>query len=522
MSLSDHPKAYGTAAVATAFVAGALVTLGFKDLYPDLERRYQQGRKSTSRARRLASSSSWWSLSSSSRARRRSSFFWGGGGPVALEDHEVDDDDGEEGDDDSESAVAESSAVARRRRRRRSAGIVDGIAGCIGNTPLVRIGSLSAATGRTILAKAEFLNGAGNSPKDRVALHMIEAAEARGLLVPHRGDTIYEGTVGSTGISLAALARARGYRCHICMPDDQAREKSDLLRHLGAVVERVPVAPITSPDHFVNLARRRAAEHTARAAAAASSSSASPEQASRGFFADQFESPFNHEAHYLTTGPEIWAQTGGRLDAFVAGAGTGGTISGVARYLKEQVAKREAESESEAARQPLQVILADPQGSGLYHKVRDGVMFSPTEREGTRRRSQVDSVVEGVGLTRVTANFAAGAELLDDAVRVPDARARAMARWLAARDGLFLGSSSAVNCAAAATAALTRLPPGEQSVVVTVLCDPGARHLSKFWRQVAEAGLENDNDDRGSEGADSRAELLELLGLSEADVKVAA
>ena len=509
MSLSDHPKAYGTAAVATAFVAGALVTLGFKDLYPDLERRYQQGRKSTSRARRLASSSSWWSLSS--RTRRRSSFFWGGA-PVALEDHEEQDDDDDDGDDD-ESALAEPSG------RQRGAGIVDGISGCIGETPLVRIASLSEATGRTILGKAEFLNGAGNSPKDRVALHMIEAAEARGLLVPRRGDTIYEGTVGSTGISLAALARARGYRCHICMPDDQAREKSDLLLHLGAVVERVPVAPITSPDHFVNLARRRAAEHTAAAEAAEAASSSDsaaaaadgdPAQShSRGFFADQFESPFNHEAHYLTTGPEIWAQTAGRIDAFVAGAGTGGTISGVARYLKEQVAGQRGEPQQT---RPVRIVLADPQGSGLYHKVRHGVMYSPTEREGTRRRAQVDSVVEGVGINRVTANFEAGRELIDDAVRVTDAQARAMARWLAARDGLFAGSSTAVNCVAAAREAL-RLPP--RSVVVTVLCDPGARHLSKFWRQIKEAGLEDDNGDVDATGGAeaAAADLLALLGL---------
>ncbi|KAK7751180.1 Cysteine synthase 2 [Diatrype stigma] len=501
MSLSDHPKAYGSAAVVTAFIAGALVTLGFKDFYPDLERRYQQDLRS--QEARLAAASS-----SSKDVRRRSSFFWGKEF-VALEDHES-----------SSGAPPEKGAAGVRGE-----GIVDGIAGCIGNTPLLRIASLSEATGRTILAKAEFLNGAGNSPKDRVALHMIEAAEARGLLAPHRGDTIYEGTVGSTGISLAALARARGYRCHICMPDDQAREKSDLLRHLGAVVERVPVAPITSPGHFVNLARRRAEEHTASSA-----------DGSRGFFADQFESPFNHEAHYLTTGPEIWAQTGGRIDAFVAGAGTGGTISGVARYLKEQEQKEQQNNAKAAGgskkskkqqqqaslpkqqQQPLKIILADPQGSGLYNKVKHGVMYSPTEREGTRRRAQVDSVVEGVGINRTTANFEAGRDLVDDAVRVTDAQARAVARWLVERDGLFAGSSTAVNCAAAALAALT-LPEG--SVVVTVVCDPGARHLSKFWRQIAESGLEDSNDDNNdsnkkessSGGRATLEELLEVLGL---------
>ncbi|RYP65020.1 hypothetical protein DL769_006459 [Monosporascus sp. CRB-8-3] len=357
MSLRDHPKVYGSAAVATAFVAGVLVTLGFKDLYPDLERQYQQGRKSNSRTATATASSP------KAVRRRRSSFFWGSE-PVALEDRES----------------RPPSPAASGEQPNRALGIADGIPECIGNTPLVRLHSLCEATGRTILAKAEFLNGAGNSPKDRVALHMIEAAEARGLLVPHRGDTIYEGTVGSTGISLAALARARGYRCHICMPDDQAREKSDLLHHLGATVERVPVAPIASPDHFVNLARRRAAEHTASAA-----------DGSRGFFADQFESPFNHEAHYLTTGPEIWAQTGGRVDAFVAGAGTGGTISGVARYLKERAAeelrpkpkskKRSGDSndsDNDSDDGLPRIILADPQGSGLYNKVRHGVMPGAT------------------------------------------------------------------------------------------------------------------------------------------------
>lgn len=428
MSLSDHPKAYGSAAVIAAFAAGIIATLGFKDLYPDLESRYQRKRSSNGRP-------------GGEETRRRGSFFWGP--PVQLEDHE--------------------SQPAGPSQR----GASDGIEGCIGNTPLIRIHSLSAATGRTILAKAEFLNGAGNSPKDRVALNMIAEAEAAGLLVPHRGDTIYEGTVGSTGISLATLARARGYRAHICMPDDQSLEKSDLLHHLGAAVERVPVAPITSPDHFVNLARRRAAEH-ARASA----------DGSRGFFADQFESPANWRAHLSTTGPEILRQAGGALDAFVAGAGTGGTISGVARYLK-----------LEAGMPGVRVVLADPQGSGLYNKVRHGVMYSSTEREGTRRRQQVDSIVEGIGVNRVTENFEAGRDLVDDAVRVTDEQACRMARWLVEHDGIFVGSSSSVNCVAAVVTAMA-LPEGSR--VVTVLCDSGTRHLSKFWRRVKEMGLEDE------------------------------
>ncbi|KAK4110412.1 PALP-domain-containing protein [Canariomyces notabilis] len=444
MSLSDHPRVYGTAALTVAFIAGIFVTLGFKDLYPDLEARYQQGKKRYGRT-------------GNASARRTSMLF----GPVSLEDRE------------------ESSLTSVNRAE----GIVDGVEGTIGNTPLIKIRSLSEATGCTILAKAEYLNGAGGSPKDRVALNMIQEAEEQGLLSPGRGDTIYEGTVGSTGISLAVLARARGYKAHICMPDDMAIEKSDLLHHLGATVERVPVAPITDPGHFVNLARQRAREHTASA-----------DTPSRGFFADQFENAANYAAHMKTTGPEIYAQTGGgRLDAFVAGAGTGGTIAGVAKYLKEE----------RGLGSSLRVVLADPQGSGLYNKVRHGVMYSPTEREGTRRRRQVDTMVEGIGINRITQNFEAGRGLIDDAVRVTDEQACRMARWLVEHDGLFVGSSSAVNCVAAVVTAL-KMPKGSR--VVTILCDSGARHLSKFWKHIAEMGLEDETQEQDDD-------LFTVLGI---------
>merc|ERR1712000_260424 len=279
----------------------------------------------------------------------RSSLFWSA--PVTLEDHE------------SETSSPLPYDVARNS-------VAHGIEGTIGNTPLIKIQSLSDATGRTIMAKAEFLNGAGNSPKDRVALNMINEAEAQGLLTPHQGDTIYEGTVGSTGISLATLARAKGYKAHICMPDDQAFEKSDLLHHLGATVERVTVAPITSPDHFVNLARRRAEEHASVHG-----------DGSKGFFANQFESEANWQAHFQTTGPEVYSQADGHIDAFVAGAGTGGTISGVARYLKE-----------EQKMDNVKIILSDPQGSGLYNKVKHGHVLC--DREGgyeAKTASRLDS-----------------------------------------------------------------------------------------------------------------------------------
>jgi cysteine synthase A len=437
MSLSDHPRVYGTAALTVAFIAGIFVTLGFKDLYPELESRYERRKK---------------------RSRRSSILF----GPVSLEDRE-----------ESSSSVASFD---------RGNGIVDGVEGTIGNTPLIKLRSLSEATGCTILAKAEFLNGAGGSPKDRVALNMIEAAEEQGLLSPGRGDTIYEGTVGSTGISLAVLARARGYKAHICMPDDMAIEKSDLLHHLGATVERVPVAPITSPNHFVNLARTRAKEHTAAS-----------DTPSRGFFADQFESLANYTAHMKTTGPEIYAQTdAGQLDAFVAGAGTGGTIAGVAKHLKE-----------ERGLAALRVVLADPQGSGLYNKIRHGVMYSATEREGTRRRTQVATMVEGIGINRITENFEAGRGLIDDAVKVTDEQACRMARWLVEHDGIFIGSSSAVNCVAAVVTAL-KMPEGSR--VVTILCDSGTRHLSKFWKHIAAMGLEDETQEEDED-------LLAVLGI---------
>ena len=201
------------------------------------------------------------------------------------------------------------------------------------------------------------------------------------------------------------------------MPSDQAVEKSNLLLKLGAIVDRVPPAPIVEKDNFVNRARALAHSQTR----------------GRGFFADQFENAANWRAHYGGTGREILAQCDGKLDAFVAGAGTGGTISGVALFLKPRLPR-------------LTVVLADPQGSGLYNRVRYGVMFDVKEKEGTRRRRQVDTIVEGIGINRVTANFDVGKDLVDDAVRVTDAQALAMARWLVEKDGIFVGSSSAVNC----------------------------------------------------------------------------
>lgn len=224
-------------------------------------------------------------------------------------------------------------------------------------------------------------------------------------------------------------------------------EKSDLLLKLGAVVDRVPPAPIVEQGNFVNRARNLAQARTASSASTgAKPSAASASQLTstnptseagvvtgRGLFTDQFENVANYAAHFNGTGPEIYAQCGGKLDAFVAGAGTGGTISGVALFLKPRLPN-------------IKIVLADPQGSGLYNRVRYGVMFDIKEREGTRRRPQVDTIVEGIGINRQTANFEAGREFIDDAIRVTDAQAIAMARWLVEKDGIFVGSSSAVNC----------------------------------------------------------------------------
>ena len=206
------------------------------------------------------------------------------------------------------------------------------------------------------------------------------------------------------------------------MPSDQALEKSELLLKLGAVVERVPPASIIDPMHFVNRARNLASEHTIDS-----------QKPGRGFFADQFENDANWKAHFEGTGPEIFHQCRGQIDAFVAGAGTGGTIAGVARFLKSRIPS-------------VQIVLADPQGSGLYNRIKYGVMFDPKEKEGTRRRHQVDSIIEGIGLTRVTKNFEEGRVLIDDAFKVNDTQAFEMARWLVEKDGIFAGSSSAINC----------------------------------------------------------------------------
>ncbi|KAG9309292.1 tryptophan synthase beta subunit-like PLP-dependent enzyme [Chiua virens] len=355
----------------------------------------------------------------------------------------------------------------------RSDEVLCGVTGLIGNTPLVRINSLSDALGVEILGKAEFLNP-GGSVKDRVALRMIEDAERQGLLHPHTGSRIFEGTVGSTGISIATIAKARGYEATIIMPDDVAEEKVKALRSLGAEVQCVRPASIVDKKQYVNMARQAAVRFgeqdisngsdvvgishemitgSPSVVVSTTSSHVRPEGTEvdpqdtellskpRGFFADQFENKSNFVAHYEGTGPEIWRQTNGKLDAFVSGAGTGGTIAGTGCYFKSMD-------------DGIRVVLADPEGSGLYNKVKFGVMYDRREAEGTKRRHQVDTIVEGIGINRMTNNIELALPIIDDAFRhhrlfrITDAEAVAMSRYLVQRDGLFLGSSSACNLVA--------------------------------------------------------------------------
>ncbi|KAF9267902.1 PALP-domain-containing protein [Marasmius fiardii PR-910] len=378
--------------------------------------------------------------------------------------------------------------------------VLSGLTGLIGNTPLIRINSLSNALGVEIYGKAEFLNP-GGSVKDRVALHIIEDAEAQGLLRPHTGSRIFEGTVGSTGISIATIAHARGYDATIIMPDDVAQEKVKALLALGAEVERVRPASIIDKKQYVNLAKERAIAfgNTLPSSkphllptpspsvvvstiddAGESENIDYPSYKPRGFFADQFENRCNHDAHFEGTGPEIWRQVNGHLDAFVSGAGTGGTIAGVGRFIK---------SKNETVR----VVLADPEGSGLYNKVKYGVMFDYKESEGKKRRHQVDTVVEGIGINRITNNIDLALPIIDDAYRITDAEAVSMSRYLVKHDGLFLGSSSACNLVASVRLA-HKMGWKEGQVIVTVLCDSGTRHYSKFWNDeyLEKAGIPND------------------------------
>ena len=306
-----------------------------------------------------------------------------------------------------------------------------GLAGTIGNTPLIRLRRVSDATGCEILGKAEFLNP-GGSVKDRAALGILDDLEQRGAIGP--GGTLVEGTAGNTGIGFAHLCNARGYRCVIVMPDNQSPEKAALLRALGAEVRIVRTVPYSDPEHYQKLAPR-----VAEALGAA--------------VGNQFDNVANRNAHYATTGPEIWRDTEGRIDAFTCATGTGGTLGGVSRYLKQQ-------------KPGVRIVLADPLGSALHHWVKHGKLKSI----GT------SAVTEGIGIGRVTANLEGSP--IDDAVQIDDPEIVRTTYALLEQEGLFLGSTSGTNVAAAVRVARD-LGPGH--TVVTVLCDGGHKYLSRFY-----------------------------------------
>lgn len=319
--------------------------------------------------------------------------------------------------------------------------IKHGFVSTIGNTPLIRLNSFSDETGCEILGKAEFLNP-GGSVKDRAALYIIQDAEQKGLLKP--GGTVVEGTAGNTGIGLAHICNAKGYKCLIVIPETQSQEKIDLLRTLGAEVRTVPAVPYKDPNNYVKLSGRIASE------------------LENAIWANQFDNLANRQAHYETTGPEIWQQTDGKVDAWVASTGTGGTYAGVALYLKEK-------------NPAIQCVVADPMGSALYSYVKTGETLS----SGT-------SITEGIGNSRVTANMQ-GAPA-DDAIQIPDTEAIQVVYQLLEKDGLFMGGSVGINVGAAIALA-KQMGPGH--TIVTVLCDGGSRYQSKLFNRewLKEKGL---------------------------------
>jgi cysteine synthase A len=311
--------------------------------------------------------------------------------------------------------------------------IKDGFVGTIGNTPLIRLNSFSEETGCEILGKAEFLNP-GGSVKDRAALYIIQQAEAEGLLKP--GGTVVEGTAGNTGIGLAHICNAKGYKCVIVIPDTQSQEKMDALRTLGAEVRAVPAVPYKNPNNYVKLSGRIAKEMD------------------NAIWANQFDNLANRQAHYETTGKEIWEQTDHKIDAWVASTGTGGTFAGVSLFLKDQNPN-------------IKCILADPMGSGLYSYVKTGKITI----EG-------NSITEGIGNSRITANMED--VVIDDAIQVDDQEAVRVIYQLLRKEGLFMGGSVGINVGAAVAVA-KKLGPGH--TIVTVLCDGGARYQSRLYNR---------------------------------------
>jgi cysteine synthase A len=306
----------------------------------------------------------------------------------------------------------------------------------IGNTPLVRLRRASEQTGCEILGKCEFLNP-GGSVKDRAALYIVRDAEARGLLRP--GGVIVEGTAGNTGIGLALVADALGYRTVIVMPETQSQEKKDMLRLCRAELRLVPAVPYKNPGNYVHVSERLAVE-LARS------------EPRGAVWANQFDNLANRRAHYETTGPEIWEETGGAVDAFVASVGTGGTLAGVGLALKER-------------KPSVRIVLADPLGSALYHYYTHGTL-----------KAEGDSITEGIGQGRVTKNLEDAP--IDGALQITDAAALPIIFDLLAEEGLVVGGSTGINVAGAIAVARQL---GAGHTVVTVLCDYGTRYQSKLF-----------------------------------------
>jgi len=309
----------------------------------------------------------------------------------------------------------------------------------IGNTPLIKLKKASELTGCNILGKAEFMNP-GQSVKDRAALQIIRDAEAKGQLKP--GGTIVEGTAGNTGIGIALVANALGYNSVIVIPETQSQEKKDMLRLCGAELIEVPAVPYKDDNNYVKYSGRLAEKLAS-------------ESENGAIWANQFDNTANRDAHIMTTGPEVWSQTEGKVDGFTCAIGTGGTLAGTGMFLKEK-------------NNDIQIAAADPMGAAMYHWYKHGELKS----EGT-------SITEGIGQGRVTANLVDAP--IDDAYQISDEEALPIVFDLLKHEGLCLGGSSGINIAGAMRMA-ENLGPGH--TIVTILCDYGTRYQSKLFNSA--------------------------------------
>ena len=317
-----------------------------------------------------------------------------------------------------------------------SSSIRENLIQSIGNTPLIRIRRASEETGCTILGKAEFMNP-GGSVKDRAAKAIVLDAEKQGVLKP--GGLIVEGTAGNTGIGLALVGNSRGYRTLIVIPETQSQEKKDMLLLSGAELKEVPAVPYRDPQNYIKISGRLAEELNQN----------DPKGA---IWANQFDNVANRQAHYETTGPEIWEQTEGKVDAFICAVGTGGTLAGTGAFLKEKNPE-------------IQIGLADPMGAALFSYYTEGELSS-----------WGDSITEGIGQGRITANLEDA--VVDHPFQIPDEEALPICFQLLQEEGLCLGSSSGINVAGAIRLA-KELGPGK--TIVTILCDSGTRYQSKLF-----------------------------------------